>query len=495
MGYFLAFLSAVLFCISFPLYTTGYLVFAAFVPLFLSITVFSGSRFSSFLRGGLFGLTLSVFYSIPLFHALVTNYYKGISSVLLITATVFLPYSLIYGLFALTCRWFYGRNIFFYIIIPPSAWIIIDYLREITSVSIPWAFAGYTLAFTPFIQLADIAGIYGITFIIILSNVIITEIITSDNRRKFKLALILLFILSSALMYGIIRKNNISQTLTSGIKKNILIVQGNSDSRERWNNLPGSAKYNIYYTLTKNNIMDSDYIIWPETVLTSSDAINYNVMTSVSSLLGKDSLFFTGGIRTDKNGNYFNSAFALDNNGLRFIYDKNILFPYSERPFFGYTAGSFLNSPEKFAPGGHAGLCRINNLTAGFTICFETLYPSYVRKLDMNGAGFLINMANDSWFGDGSAPYIQLYSLISRAVENRFYILRAANSGISCVISPAGEIVDTIGVNNRGFIKSEINISRIDSLYMKAGDWIIIISIIFLFAALYYSFYMPKKIN
>ena len=89
-------------------------------------------------------------------------------------------------------------------------------------------------------------------------------------------------------------------------------------------------------------------------------------------------------------------------------------------------------------------------------ICFEDIFPGLVKKFKNNGAKFLINITNDAWFGQSSAPYQHAQASVFRAVENRVPVVRCANTGLSCFIDKYGRIYDELDVWTAGYRTSEI---------------------------------------
>lgn len=506
MHFIYTLLSSVIFIASFPFNLSGYLAFISLVPWFVSLSLTPEIKKIA-ASGALFGIIISLYFSLPLYQSIsISSPDYTIRPILIILFTLIAPNSIIYCAFSLLMRWIYDKPQHYHIFLPASLWILSDYLKEQSSFMIPWGFAGYTQVFSPFIQFAEITGIHGISFLIIMSNSIIAEIILiflNDhffdnktekvkhryvlttkltliiNNKSFFIHLILLCVLfTTFLLYGNVRKKFIINSFENSEQIKYLIVQGNSESLERWDESTSSVRYQTYIQLTNKKINEADFIVWPETVLNSSDKINFEIMSGISAKLHDSGFFITGGIRRDTNGNTYNSLFIMSRNNLEYIYDKKILFPYSERPFFGTTAGSFLNSPEKFTEGKSRDICKTGNILTGYSICFESIYPSVIRKQAHSGSSLLINVANDSWFGNSSVPHLQQYAVIARAVENRISIIRSANSGISFAVSPAGEIITEIPFNTRDISYSILPVTKERSFYTKSGNWFIIISIL-----------------
>jgi apolipoprotein N-acyltransferase len=359
------------------------------------------------------------------------------------------------------------------ILTPPSLWILLEYVREISDFSIPWYFIGYSQIGTPFIQSADIAGIYGISFLIVLTNYMLTMGISDINYRKLKFFIPFILLMASVFIYGIAAEKRNYNSNSKNNHVNITGVQGNTGSMERWDKSLSFINYQKYIDLTGKNFKGKGILIWPETVLNSSDRINFEIIQNVNTLIGNNTIFITGGTRMDKNGRAFNSIFVSNMGMLSYIYDKNILFPYSEKKIAGLSHGGVMGSPDTFTEGKRPPLFRSNIITPSLSICFESLYPGFIRKGVKEGADILINVANDSWFGNTYEPYMHFNSTIVRAIENRRSLARITNSGISALIDPAGKVTQHLGLNESGVITGELTRRKELTFYTIYGDLII----------------------
>ncbi len=489
IGFFLTLLSAIFYYLSFPPHSEGYSAFISLTPFLFALSKTKSFK-KSVLLGMFWGLIISIILSIPLYNALVTEYDLSIFfSSLLIIVSVYLPYGIIYGIFGLSYRYFFISNTKYIPLIAASLWLLIDYLMTITPIFLPWNFFGYSHTFTPFIQIADITGIYGVTFFLVLINTIFSSIFYYRKINLKTNILIIILTITSITIYGNFRKNYISGIIkTSNIKTiNASVIQGNFDSNEKWNSKNTAAIMNTYINMTKQVIDKADIIVWPETVLNSNDKDNLNVVTGLSSVLKENQLFIAGATRIDSSNHIFNSILTADKNGLRYIYDKKKLFPFTETSFAGFSSGNFMDSPAVFAPGITRPVYKSGLTDIGYTICFESIYPDYVRKIKNSGALVLINTSNDSWFGNTYEPYMHMYSSIVRGIENRIFVIRSSNSGISAIISPDGEVLESIDLNVRGKIITSIKPVRIYSFYSKTGDWVIITAVIVIMFFLIYN--------
>jgi apolipoprotein N-acyltransferase len=493
MGYVLTLISAVCYYFSFPPYTQGYLAFISLAPFFLALSK-SGSIKKTFVLGSMWGLSLSVLFSVPLFHALINEYNLNIIfSALLIFISVYIPYCIIYGLYGITLIHLFNRKSIYLPFIAASLWILIDYIMSVVPLLMPWGYAGYTQTFNIFIQISDLTGIYGVSFLVVLINSMLALFLYWRRNFLSQLILLLLLLIAPAI-YGNLRLNNIVQRIDFNNQPFIktAIIQGNFKSNEKWDSNNTTAIINTYVSLTKQILDEADMIIWPETVLNSSDAVNVEILSGVSLLLNPDQIFITGATRNDKKNNFYNSIFTVERNKLNYIYDKIKLFPFTETSLAGFSAGRFMDSPAIFSIGKNRPVYKSGLAILGYTICFEAIYPDSVRKIKKSGAEILINVANDSWFGNTYQPFMHLYSNIVRAVENRVYVIRASNNGISAAITPTGKVINSIPLNTRDKILTPVKAINIASFYSTSGDWFIVFALLVIITSLAYRLKINK---
>ena len=108
-------------------------------------------------------------------------------------------------------------------------------------------------------------------------------------------------------------------------------------------------------------------------------------------------------------------------------------------------------------------------------ICWEAYFPVLVREFVRNGAGFLVQMTNEAWFGDTAAPYQLLASTVFRAVENRVFVARSSNTGVSGFVGPHGDMVDRVENGERdtfveGYATYTLGPRQFETIYTRYGD-------------------------
>src|SRR5262249_20467122 len=123
-----------------------------------------------------------------------------------------------------------------------------------------------------------------------------------------------------------------------------------------------------------------------------------------------------------------------------------------------------------FVAGAEPGLLSTSLGRLGVVICYEVIFPDEVRSLFTGGADVLINLTNDGWFGLSPAPVQHLAMSVFRAVENRTYLMRAANTGISAIVAPDGRIVAASGLFTREVVAGSIARRAETTFYTRHGD-------------------------
>ncbi len=441
-------LSGILLFLAFPRADVESLAWIAFLPLLVCI------REMPAWKGLLHGLiTGMVFYlgSISwVTHAMVN--YGGlslpISFLALIALSLYL--SVYFGLFAFLSCQFRLLADWRGVLLLPSFWVSLEFLRTYLLSGFPWNLLGYSQYRTPLIlQLASLTGIYGLSFLIVLINATIAFVLLQG--RRFSLTWRALLCAGIALLFTLTYGHLRLQKREEGDKVTVAIIQGNIEQSLKWDPTRQKEAFEVHKRLTREAARSSpDLIVWPETALPFYLRTEPNLQRELQSLADQTGSFLLVGSpdleqKSKEEVLYFNSAFLLAP-GKDSVekYDKIHLVPFGEYvplrrllPFIGkLTAGI-----GDFSAGKVAKIFSLPHARFGVTICFEAVFSDLARRFRMEGADFLVNITNDAWFGRSAAPYQHLSAAVARAVENGCYLVRAANTGISAVISPQGRIV------------------------------------------------------
>jgi apolipoprotein N-acyltransferase len=170
---------------------------------------------------------------------------------------------------------------------------------------------------------------------------------------------------------------------------------------------------------------------------------------------------------------YFNSAYLLSPSGAEVgRSDKKHLVPFGEYVPFGKLLGfieKLVVGVGDFSPGEIRPL-PLNGHSLGVLICYEAIFPKLARDYVRQGSDLLVNLTNDAWFGRSSAPYQLLAMTRFRAIENRIWIARAANTGISALISPAGSVAISGPIFEELQLSGSVGLGVEATFYTKYGD-------------------------
>ena len=136
----------------------------------------------------------------------------------------------------------------------------------------------------------------------------------------------------------------------------------------------------------------------------------------------------------------------------------------------GRFAAKLVQEVSDFSPGTEAVTGEVDGHRIGGYICYEAIFPGLVRRFPARGAELLVNVTNDAWYGTTSAPYQHLAMAAFRAVENRRYLVRAANTGITAVVDPWGRVLEATRLFDRTVLVREVPFVAETSFYTRHGD-------------------------
>ncbi|MGQ9636385.1 MAG: apolipoprotein N-acyltransferase [Thermodesulfobacteriota bacterium] len=475
--YFL--LSAILLILSFPNFDLEFLVWFSLVPLFFAIN--GKTLFQSFKLGFLTGVLsfLGIIYWVIVAVHTYGNIPLIISGAILLLLVFYL--SLFIGAFTFLSRFIQvclRTQSFLFV---PFLWASLEYLRSFLLSGFPWANLGYSQYLNlSFIQMAEITGNYGLSFVIVLVNATLFEMIAQLSQKKLPYLKIVftVLVLLGFLIYGYIKINIIDREIAKNPILKIGLVQGNIDQSLKWDESYQKETMNIYERLSlKVAEGRPDLIIWPETATPFffQDAKEFQSMVlNIPKKTDTFLLFGTPSYKIEEGKiNHYNSALLVSPEGeLKGKYDKIHLVPYGEYVPFGeyIPLGSLGEGIGNFKPGKEIYNFTIPKGKFGVLICFEIIFPDLCRRFVKKGANFLVTITNDAWFGKTSAPYQHLSIATFRAIENRVFIARAANTGISALIDPVGRIVKKSGLFTEETILGSIRLSERKTFYTLYGD-------------------------
>ena len=364
-----------------------------------------------------------------------------------------------------------------------SWWVALEYARAHIMTGFPWCLLGYSqYSRLPLIQISDVVGVYGVSFIIVLVNLLLHSIFFAPSSKKGK-SVAMEIILSSLLMgcilvYGY---NNLRQKAERTLRGKALraaVIQGNIDQSQKWNPDFQEETLAIYNRLSGKAVdFKPQIIIWPETAVPfffqdrshlSQEVLRAAKTTNATILFGSPAYQKDKGTIL-----YYNRAYVVSEDKVFDYYDKVHLVPFGEYvPLKKYLpfVHRLVPAAGDFSPGRKVRPISAPDLQIGVLICFEAIFPDISRKLAMQGSELLANITNDAWFGRTSAPYQHLSMAVFRCVENDLPMARAANTGISAFILASGKIIEKGGLFEREVLREEIRLGGRKTFYSQRGD-------------------------
>ena len=372
-----------------------------------------------------------------------------------------------FALVAAALRWAGPRAS---ILLAPAVWTASEFLFPNL---FPWRLAHSQRELIPLLQIGDVTGPYGLSFAMAwLGNAVATP---APSARRL---LPPVAALGALLAYGIVRSSAIEHQIAAAPQIRIGIVQGNLSLDEKRHRSQFLTNVQRYQALTHQLPSPLDLVVWPETV------VEWGIPHDAEALGQRDPFpHFTapllfGAVTYLVHGEeaeWFNSALLRSPDGsLAGRYDKIILMPFGEfLPLASAFPGLKKLSPNTgdFTAGTVAGVLPASpGLRVGPLICYEDLLAPLVRRAVGAGATLLVTIANDAWFGDSAALRQHETLALWRAIENRRYLVRATNTGLSSVIDPLGRRVAVLPVDSPEVAAVDGRSLDVATLYQAAGD-------------------------
>lgn len=364
-------------------------------------------------------------------------------------------------------------------ILTATAWVI----SELQPIRIfPWLAAHTQIAFRPFAQIADISSALLISFMMFWIAEAAVRVIFEKRSATVAIAPLTLFLASLIYGYGKITEFHDY----SGPRQKVALIQANVSTEEKRNTRNVVTNLSRYFDLTKQTVSKDLLVIWPESVIQKPIRIEAKNIQEVRSLPYFPSIenlhFLTGAITYNTQKEIFNSAIGVRRDGtLLEPYHKQILMPFGEYMPFAETF-PWIQKFNPMAQGFSAGEdVRVFEYPRGKDkhsiflsplICYEDIVPSISRRAVKKGAELLVNITNDAWFGDTIASSQHHLIASFRAIENRRYLLRSTNSGLTAIVDPIGRTVSQLETFSDGVIKENIRLIDKKSIYSKyLGVW------------------------
>ena len=486
--------------LSYPPVPLPFLVFPAFVLVFRIIELSDSAREAAYWTYPAF----VIWNLITTYWLMMATLAGGIAAILANSAVMTVPVMLQY--------YFQNRNWrpLLIALLQTASWLSYEYLHHQWDLAWPWLSVGNAWANVPeLVQYISVTGYWGISFWVIFSCALGYQVI-SQKHKVTKIILGIVLFLFPVWSLGI---SIFEDSESSEIQHQVAVVQPNFDSYERYGGYasPTQATDHLLNLTDSVRTQDTDLVVWPENAI-QADISNRTTFsdqsTDTKALLQSkaadwDATILTGATYFQyynqdnapalpyKAGNSrylpFNAALGFVPGKPMEVHRKHNLVPIVERvPFVHFlNAVDILgwvnwNNVQGYGKGERANQFEVKNTKTPTLICYDSVFPSWIRKYVQNGAGYLTIITNDGWWGNTSGHEQHFAYARLRAIEFDRWIVRSANNGISGIISPSGAIkVETPYWISTAF-NYNVPVKTSQTLYARFGDWLPQLMLIFL---------------
>jgi apolipoprotein N-acyltransferase len=353
------------------------------------------------------------------------------------------------------------------------SWGAMEYLRSLGPLGFPWASLGYSQTpYPPVTQQAAVIGTYCLSAWIVFLNGLLARFVVS----RYKPALVL-----AALVFAIPVVSGwvvLSRALT-GDEVDLSLIQPDISGSVKWDQTYRDSTMQLLVDMTVQS-RGADMIVWPETAVPFYLKATPNMFEMVAGLArGTASHILVGFPDYESEPGemrFYNSAMLLDRQGnVAGQYRKIHLVPFGEMIPFEDRISLLkrINLGEgDFSPGDEYTIFGVGESKFAVGICFECIYPDLVGEFVKNGAGFIVNITNDEWFGPSLGPNQHAQMAVMRAVEFRVGLARCANTGISMFVDPYGRITSRTRLFERQTLRGGVVVGAGGTPYVRAGRFI-----------------------
>lgn len=487
----LTLLMGLLLGLSFPPFPLPFLVFPAFLLLFRLIDLCNSAREAAYWSYPGFVLW-NIIVTYWLVMATVAG---GIAAILANAAVMTVPVMLQFYVQKYLHRWW---NI---ALLQTAFWVSYEYLHHQWDLAWPWLALGNAWAdFPELVQYISATGYLGISFWIVLISALAYQSYKTTNQMAGYSALAIAIIFPIASLVQLAFVENHSDSYTS-----VVVAQPNFDSYEQYGGFdhPEQALDMIIELSDSTRTEQTDMLIWPENSIypplhsesgqpradqAKQKLQNLSTTWDVSILGGATfyeyyeepnrapALSRSSG---DRSYLYYNSALGFYPDSTLEVYQKHNLVPIVERLPFVHTLNKLdifnivsWEDVQGYGKGKEATPFPVSQTETTGLVCYDSVFPSWVRSFVKNGSGFITVITNDGWWGNTSG-HIQHFSYAKlRALEFRRWVVRSANNGISGVIAADGSVKLKTEYWTRTAFQYSVPVLTRQTFYAKYGDWL-----------------------
>ncbi len=426
----------------------------------------------------------------------VIRQYGGLSLSLAMAGMVLFVavFSVFFGVFGLVVGSVARKSPTRALLLSPFLWVAMEIARTYCITGFPWNLLGYAVQPAGLRQIASVSGVYGLSFLATATSALGAGAVLKPAARWPRLLVIgwvALLVIGNWALAPPVPTTSANRAVL--VQPNVPLDEGQAMAWAPWlnpeklNDLVNRSLAALSSEEGRGNIAfderGPEHIVAPPLIIWAENPAPF--------YFTRDQVFRNAVDRMARQGRAFvvvntvvpfgsghseitNSAVVVDPEGREILqYDKMHLVPFGEYvPDWAFPGiiGKITSEVGNFVPGTAYRVASTPEGTIGIFICYEDIFPQLVRRITLAGAGVLVNISNDAWYGDSSAAFQHLEMARLRAIENRRYLLRATNDGITALIDPFGRVEKRVARHQMEILPVTFSYRRGRTFYTEHGD-------------------------
>ncbi len=380
-------------------------------------------------------------------------------------------------------------------------WAVFEWLQGLFWFGIPWVRLPLgQINYPELFRSVNLFGSYFVTFLIVSVSFYVAFAFKAENgkrRNVFAFAAIFIFALNG--FYGLLDIGASAKTDRESIR--VAALQGNISTEEKWNSQMLEQTFQIYRALALEAAdKGAQYALFPETVIPFVPENDSDIEDYLRGIASEGNITLMVGTFVYKNGELGNGIRVYEpHKAGKTVYVKQRPVPFGEYvPMRDIimavlpVLGEINMLDRSLVPGKESTTWQDGSAEFGYLICFDSIYDSFARESAKNGAELLMISTNDSWFGDSVGTEMHLAQAVLRGAETGRSVVRAANTGISAIITPSGEAVEYLSCDTEGLICADIPLSNSTTLFVSIGNLFLAFCALFIIFAYFIKILKQK---
>ena len=373
----------------------------------------------------------------------------------------------------------------------PGLWVLGEWTRGLGEMGFPWlSLAATQLRIPVVLPLAGLLGELGVSLFVLWCNALLLLILLARRGcfprlgravlNRWWAPVTLLLMVAGVGGYGVRTIRALESAGAAGPSLRVAGIQANVDLRDKWDPAKRDSTFVPYDRLSRRAAQEgARLVVWPETAIPFDLPRRPEYYARVRDMVRETGIYLHSGYverRINDEGRIesYNSSFLMaDDGAIVGRYRKMHLLPLGERmPFQSWLPwlGEIDFGQAEWTPGPERTVFEVDGHRFSTLICFESIFSRFSREAVQRGAGMLVNITNDGWFGRTVLPEQHAWMSVLRACENRVPLVRVANNGISFVVRPTGEVVARTGLFERAHFTVDVTPRPGGSFYTRHGD-------------------------